>query len=200
MVKINRVYTRTGDKGTTRLADGTEVTKADPHIEAYGTVDELSSNLGVARSLLHQFAGDHSEAFQGLDTELVAIQQDLFDLGSLLATPVDSELQLPCITKQHVDALERLIDGLNDSLVPPKSFVLPGGHPAAAAMHVARTVCRRAERLCIDLEGVHGEERSIFIYLNRLSDYLFVASRWINHVSEFEEPCWQPGGGTLADS
>jgi len=199
MVKINRVYTRTGDKGTTRLADGTEVPKDTPHIEAYGTVDELSSNMGLSRSLLFATPSKCEERFRELDKVLMAIQQDLFDLGSLLATPVDSDLRLPSITAAHVTALEEHMDALNESLVPPKSFVLPGGHSAAAAMHVARTVCRRAERLCVDLPGVEGEGRNIFIYLNRLSDYLFVASRYINHVAGYGEPYWQPGGGTVTD-
>jgi len=200
MVKINRVYTRTGDEGNTRLADGTSVPKNDPRIEAYGTVDELSSILGLCRSLLLQSDKETAERFKTLDAVLRDIQQDLFDVGSLLATPVDSELQLPAITPAHVEALESHIDALNDSLVSPKSFVLPGGHAAASSMHIARTVCRRAERLCLNLEGVEGDERSIFIYLNRLSDYLFVASRWINHVGGFDEPYWIPGGGTVKKS
>ena len=197
MVKINRVYTRTGDQGTTRLADGTEVSKTDARIEAYGTVDELSSQLGLARSLLGFFPNEPEEGTHELNTLLTAIQQDLFDLGSLLATPLDSEIKLPSITADHVRELEHHLDALNDSLVPPTSFVLPGGHPAAASMHVARTVCRRAERLVVELPGVYGDDRNILIYLNRLSDLLFVAARWINHAAGCAEPFWEPGGGTV---
>jgi cob(I)alamin adenosyltransferase len=185
VVKLNRIYTRTGDKGTTALADGQRRSKADLRIETYGTVDETNACIGMAR--LH--------AEPRLDAMLAAIQNDLFDLGADLATPPTPE-PLPYeplrIVAAQVKRLEDDIDALNAAIPPLKSFVLPGGAPAAAALHLARTVCRRAERLAVELaarETVSGEALQ---YLNRLSDFLFVASRAANRDGA-DDVLWVPG-------
>ncbi|MGT2485335.1 cob(I)yrinic acid a,c-diamide adenosyltransferase [Methylobacterium oryzae CBMB20] len=186
MVKLNRIYTRTGDKGTTALADGQRRSKADLRVETYGTVDETNACIGMAR--LHT---------QGaLDGMLGAIQNDLFDLGADLATPPTPE-PLPYeplrIVASQVERLERDIDALNAAIPPLKSFVLPGGSPAAA-LHLARTVCRRAERLAVSLAAREDETVSpeALRYLNRLSDFLFVASRAANGDGA-DDVLWVPG-------
>lgn len=188
MVVLNRIYTRTGDKGTTALAAGGRRSKYDLRIEAYGTVDETNACIGMAR--LHT-AGHEIDAILG------RIQNDLFDLGSDLAT-VETGKPLPYeplrITQGQVERLEQEIDQLNEHLSPLRSFVLPGGTPAAAALHLARTVCRRAERLVVELmdkpdEAVSAEAVK---YLNRLSDLLFVASRYVNDKGKIDV-LWVPG-------
>ena len=176
MVTLNRIYTRTGDAGTTRLASGTQVSKADARVEAYGAVDETIACLGLART---HTAGD--EAFAVL---LARLQNELFDLGADLATPPardEAEGSRLRILDSQVDRLEAEIDALNAGLPELKSFILPGGTPAAAALHLARTVCRRAEREAVRLVEV-GEPVSepALRYLNRLSDLLFVAARHAN--------------------
>jgi cob(I)alamin adenosyltransferase len=187
LVKLNRIYTRTGDGGTTALADGQRRSKGDLRVETYGTVDETNSCIGMAR--LH--------ADPRLDGMLGAIQNDLFDLGADLATPEGPE-PLPYeplrIVASQVDRLERDIDALNASIPPIKSFVLPGGSPCAAALHLARTVCRRAERLAVRLGETEGEVLSpdAIRYLNRLSDFLFVASRAANRDGA-DDVLWVPG-------
>jgi cob(I)alamin adenosyltransferase len=217
MVRLNRIYTKTGDDGTTALVDGTRVPKNDRRVCAYGNLDELSAHLGMAISELHDrarayeglrdgqdrtiyaqtYGGDPRVRATALKTVLRAIQQDLFDMGSLLATPVDADIALPAITDAHVQVLEETLDRFNEDLAPLKSFVLPGGHPVAARLHVARTVCRSAERDIIGVAGTDQPGRRILHYLNRLSDLLFVLSRWINHDAELVEPLWQPESGTL---
>ena len=185
MVTLNRIYTRTGDAGRTRLASGEPVSKTDPRVEAYGGVDEANACVGLAR--LHT-AGDEI-----LDAILARVQNDLFDLGADLATPGRDETALRVVTGQ-VERLEREIDLLNAELSPLTSFVLPGGRPAAAALHLARTVCRRAERAAVHLASL--DEQAIspvgLQYLNRLSDLLFVASRWAN-AKGAEDVLWAPG-------
>ncbi|SFG69946.1 cob(I)yrinic acid a,c-diamide adenosyltransferase [Methylobacterium gossipiicola] len=187
MVTLNRIYTRTGDKGTTALASGERRSKADLRVETYGTVDETNACLGLVR--LH--------ADPALDAMLGLIQNDLFDLGADLATPETGE-PLPYEPLRMVDAqvkrLEADIDALNANLSPLKSFVLPGGSPAAAALHLARTVCRRAERLAVALAATEGENVSApaLQYLNRLSDFLFVASRAAN-ANGADDVLWVPG-------
>jgi cob(I)alamin adenosyltransferase len=189
MVALNRIYTRTGDKGTTGLATGERRPKHDLRIEAYGTVDETNAAIGVARL--------HTAADPGLDAMLARIQNDLFDLGADLATP-EGDKPAPKERLRVVDAqverLEREIDQLNDGLAPLRSFVLPGGAPAAAALHVARTVCRRAERLVVALREKPGETISptALKYLNRLSDFLFVAARHMNDRGA-RDVLWVPG-------
>ncbi|GGK17793.1 cob(I)yrinic acid a,c-diamide adenosyltransferase [Salinarimonas ramus] len=189
MVVLNRIYTKTGDQGTTALASGARRPKHDLRVESYGTVDETNACIGMAR--LHtKDAGD-------LDEMLARIQNDLFDLGADLATP-DTGEPLPYeplrVIDSQVERLEREIDQLNADLDPLRSFVLPGGTPAAAALHLSRTVCRRAERLVVALSQKEGEPVSpvAIRYLNRLSDFLFVASRWIN-AKGTGDVLWVPG-------
>jgi cob(I)alamin adenosyltransferase len=188
MVVLNRIYTRTGDHGTTALASGERRPKYDIRIEAYGTVDEANACVGLAR--LHT-------AGHEIDPMLGRIQNDLFDLGADLATP-DTGRPLPYeplrITDAQVERLEREIDQLNEPLASLRSFVLPGGTPAATALHLARTVCRRAERLVVQLAAQPGEAVSppCVKYLNRLSDFLFVASRYINDKGALDV-LWVPG-------
>jgi cob(I)alamin adenosyltransferase len=188
MVVLNRIYTRTGDKGTTALAAGGRRPKYDLRIEAYGTVDETNACIGLVR--LHT-------AGQEIDTMLGRIQNDLFDLGADLAT-VETDKPLPYeplrITQGQVDRLEQEIDRLNADLSVLRSFVLPGGTPAAAALHLARTVCRRAERHVVELTEKPDEKVSpeSVKYLNRLSDFLFVASRYVNDKGALDV-LWVPG-------
>ncbi|MBI1199623.1 MAG: cob(I)yrinic acid a,c-diamide adenosyltransferase [Phenylobacterium sp.] len=188
MVTLNRIYTRTGDAGTTRLASGASVSKSHLRVEAYGAVDEANACLGLAR--LHT-VGDSE-----LDPMLARIQNELFDLGADLATPArsdEAEGVVLRILDSQVARLEDEIDLLNGRLPDLKSFVLPGGTPAAAALHLARTVARRAEREAVRLveagEAVGGPAMR---YLNRLSDFLFVAARWANGRGE-AEVFWESG-------
>jgi cob(I)alamin adenosyltransferase len=187
VVALNRIYTRTGDKGTTGLARGERRKKHDLRVEAYGTVDETNACVGLARL--------HTEG--EVDAMLSRIQNELFDLGADLATP-ETEKPLPYeplrILDAQVERLEREIDRLNEALSPLRSFVLPGGSPAAAALHLARTVCRRAERLVVALSDKPDETVSpaAIKYLNRLSDFLFVASRFVNDRGG-RDVLWVPG-------
>jgi cob(I)alamin adenosyltransferase len=187
VVALNRIYTRTGDKGTTGLASGERRKKHDLRVEAYGTVDETNACVGLARL--------HTEG--EVDAMLSRIQNELFDLGADLATP-ETEKPLPYeplrILDAQVERLEREIDRLNEELSPLRSFVLPGGSPAAAALHLARTVCRRAERLVVALAEKPQEKVSpaAIKYLNRLSDFLFVASRFVNDRGG-GDVLWVPG-------
>lgn len=192
MVVLNRIYTRTGDAGETALGTGERVSKAHWRIQAYGTVDETNSTLGVVR--LHTTAPE----MQKLDQMLARIQNELFDLGADLCVPdTGKELgyePLRILPKQY-ERIEAEIDELNAELSPLRSFVLPGGHPAAAHLHVTRTVCRRAERLIVELashEGEHVSEGAV-AYVNRLSDFFFVASRWANAKSGAGDVLWVPG-------
>lgn len=189
MVTLNRIYTRTGDSGSTRLATGAPVSKASQRVEAYGGVDETNAAVGQARQ--------HTAADPVLDPILERIQNDLFDLGADLATPEQHgkpEWEPLRILDSQVERLEREIDLLNGELSPLTSFVLPAGSPAAAALHVARTVCRRAERACVALTTVEGEivGAPAIKYLNRLSDLLFVAARWSNDKGK-ADVLWKPG-------
>ena len=185
-MRIDRVYTRGGDQGQTSLIGGERVSKASPRLECYGTVDETNATLGlVIEALAGSAAGPH------LAPILRRVQHELFNLGAELAAPdPDTRAKLPRIEQRHIDALERDIDAVNDDLPPLKSFVLPGGGQASAHAHLARTVCRRAERLIVTLmrEG-HASELAIQ-YLNRLSDALFVWGRWAAHKDGKDEPLW----------
>jgi len=189
MVVLNRIYTRTGDKGTTALSDGERRPKYDLRIESYGTVDEVNAFIGLARL--------HSAAIPELDGMLMRIQNDLFDLGADLATPARGK-PLPYeplrIIDSQVARLESEIDELNKSLAPLRSFVLPAGSALAAALHVARTVCRRAERQVVELAERPDEPvfETNIKYLNRLSDFLFVAARYAN-ARESGDVLWVPG-------
>ena len=176
MVILNRIYTRTGDAGSTRLVTGESVSKASARVAAYGEVDELNAVIGLARQ--------HTVGDADLDPLLARIQNDLFDLGADLATPergADAPAALRIVASQ-VERLEREIDTLNDSLSPLTSFVLPGGSAASAALHLARTVCRRAERAAVAFAEAEqtGAHAGALRYLNRLSDLLFVAARFAN--------------------
>lgn len=190
MVKLNKIYTKTGDAGTTGLGTGERVAKDAARIAAYGTVDEANSAIGLARIHL---GGGH----QGLDAKLERIQNDLFDLGADLCVPDRGEplgYEPLRMSEAQVDRIEAEIDELNAELQPLKSFVLPGGSAGAAALHVARTVCRRAEREMVTLSGLAGETVSpaALKYINRLSDFLFVASRYVNDRGR-SDVLWVPG-------
>lgn len=189
MVTLNRIYTRTGDAGSTRLATGAPVSKASVRVESYGGVDETNAAIGMARQ--------HTGADAVLDAILERIQNDLFDLGADLATPEQHgkpEWEPLRILDSQVERLEQEIDLLNGEIPPLTSFVLPAGSPAAAALHVARTVCRRAERTCVALSEMDGEivGAPAIKYLNRLSDLLFVAARWSNDKGK-ADVLWKPG-------
>ncbi len=194
MVVLNRIYTRTGDDGTTALGTGERRPKYDLRVTAYGTVDETNAALGLVR--LHTGPGSAVEDF---DPMLARIQNDLFDLGADLATPddgVDRGWEPLRIVGAQVDRLERDIDLLNAPLKPLRSFVLPAGTPAATHLHVARTVCRRAERLVVELSHMPGEivSEAAVRYLNRLSDLLFVMSRAANDRA-VGDVLWVPAAG-----
>jgi cob(I)alamin adenosyltransferase len=189
MVKLNKIYTRTGDDGTTGLVAGPRRLKHDLRVEAYGTIDEANSAIGVARL--------HTSDEPVLDQMLMAIQNDLFDLGADLSTPETGEpatFEPLRIIQPQVDGLERDIDTLNAELSPLTSFVLPGGSPAAAQLHLARTIVRRAERLMVALSKTEGEGVSApaLKYVNRLSDLLFVAARHANDRGG-ADVLWVPG-------
>lgn len=188
MVTLNRIYTRTGDKGKTRLATGKPVSKASLRVEAYGCVDETNACLGLARV--------HMAADTDLDAMLARIQNELFDLGADVAAPPkkdDADGSVLRILDSQVARLESEIDTMNEALAPLTSFILPGGTPAAGALHLARTVCRRAEREAIRLVEAGGAVSGPALrYLNRLSDFLFVAARWANDRGH-AEVFWRSG-------
>ena len=190
MVVLNKIYTKTGDDGTTALGTGERRAKHDPRIEAYGTVDETNAAIGLARA---ELSPDLAE----LDAMLARIQNDLFDLGAELATPDDGkpkDFEPLRIVASQVERIERDIDRLNAELAPLRSFVLPAGSRAAAALHLARTIARRAERAMTALAATEGENvaRPALVYMNRLSDFLFVASRWVNARGD-GDVLWVPG-------
>ena len=186
MVRLTRIYTRGGDKGETSLGDGRRVPKHDLRVAAYGTVDEVNAVVGLSR--LHTRGDAEADAMLG------RIQNDLFDLGADLCTPEEENPKHPPlrVTESQVDRLEREIDAMNASLEPLRSFVLPGGTPAAAYLHLARTVARRAERLVTELAGAEPVGAPALKYLNRLSDHLFVLSRWVNAKAD-GDVLWVPG-------
>jgi cob(I)alamin adenosyltransferase len=188
MVTLSRIYTRTGDDGTTGLVGTERRLKCDVRIDAYGTVDEANSAIGIART---HTATSHAS----IDIMLSRIQNDLFDVGADLATPHSKEppkYEPLRATQAQVDWVESVIDQLNADLKPLKSFVLPGGTPAAAALHLARTITRRAERLAVELSQTEQVNPLAIHYLNRLSDFLFVASRSVNDNGALDV-LWVPG-------
>ncbi len=183
MARLTHIITRTGDDGTTGLVGGERVSKDSPRVWACGTVDELNSALGVARSLLTD---------QSLTELLRAVQNDLFNLGAELATPPGRFLDgMPRIEERHLLELEQRVATWNAELGPLQEFILPGGHPAAAQLHVARTVCRRAERFCVRLAKTEPVGEWVVPYLNRLGDALFTLARWVNHRANIPETCWR---------
>lgn len=191
MVKINKIYTRTGDDGSTGLVDGSRLSKADSRMQAIGDVDEANSAIGLAIAALES-GGDDDKA---LIADLRRIQNDLFDLGADIATPGEnfepSEMELRIVASQ-VEWIEQAIDAANEHLAPLTSFILPGGSAPAAAMHVARAVARRAERSLVAAAQEAGINRQALAYINRLSDYLFVLCRVIN-ASRGGDVQWVPG-------
>ena len=183
MVRLNRIYTRTGDDGSTSLGGGRRVPKDSARIEAYGTVDELNSAIGLAVA-------------QGLDAEITAplqrVQNDLFHLGADLCIVEEDKARVPAprIESRHVDELEQLMDRLSEELTPLENFVLPGGSRGAAALHLARTICRRAERLVVALSRHEAVGPHTISYLNRLSDALFVMARFENRRRGVPDVLW----------
>ena len=184
-VRLTRIYTRAGDRGETSLGDHSRVSKLDRRIAAFGTVDELNAALGVA------LAGDGLP--ERLRAPLARIQNDLFDVGADLSVPAGVTDRLR-VDQPAIDRLEQLCDELNAELPMLKSFVLPGGTEAAARLHVARTICRRAERDTLAADAEHGVNPRVLSYLNRLSDFLFIAARTANADAGGDEPLWKPGG------
>ncbi len=186
MPRLTRIYTKTGDEGRTGLGGGQRVPKDSQRVETYGTVDELNSQIGVALA---------TGLCQRLSGELRLIQNELFDLGADLATPATSQARhpVPTVEPRHIEKLEGLIDEFNEVVGPLTNFLLPGGAPGAAQLHVARTVCRRAERAATTLAREETIGPTVLRYLNRLSDALFVMARYENHERGVPEPLWEPG-------
>jgi cob(I)alamin adenosyltransferase len=185
-VRLTKIYTRGGDAGETSLGDGSRVSKLDARIAAYGTVDELNAAVGVA------VAGGCPETIREV---LVRVQNELFDLGADLSVPSEHAARLR-VTQHQVDRLEDECDRFNAELPDLKSFVLPGGTEASARLHVARTICRRAEREALVAAGAHDVNPLAIVYLNRLSDLLFILARAANAAEGRAEPLWRPGSSS----
>jgi cob(I)alamin adenosyltransferase len=191
---LNRIYTRRGDAGETSLVGGQRVPKDEPRIEAYGTVDELNAFVGMAVVS----CGEHP-SLAPLALILLRVQHELFNLGAILATkPEDVHPQQPHVTAAEITQLEREIDAMNADLSGLRSFVLPGGTRLNAELHVTRTICRRAERLLVSLARMEPVPPEAIQYLNRLSDAMFVWSRWVNHVLGAPEVLWDPNAAASA--
>lgn len=186
-----KIYTRTGDKGTTSLFSGQRVPKDNSFIEALGTVDEGNSALGLALSFIPK-----EPSFAQIREQLETIQHALFDVGAALATPrschLDQKLEKTRFDEEAINLLENWIDHMEGQLPSLQTFILPGGHPAGAALHLSRSIMRRAERLVIPLYEQADVTQAVLVYLNRLSDYLFVVSRFVNHQLHVPETSWQP--------
>ena len=190
-MRITKVYTKTGDAGKTRLAGGQQVWKDSVRVEAYGTVDEINASIGVVRVINADMTEAHLEAGQ-LEEELRWIQNKLFDIGSILATaPGQTFKNMPQVTGKDVTRLEKLIDRCQEHLEPLKEFILPGGGKVSGFLHQARTICRRAERICIRLAKEEPVDAQINIFLNRLSDALFVLARWVAKTQGEAEFLWE---------
>lgn len=179
-----KIYTKTGDGGKTSLLGGTKISKADLRIDAYGTVDELNAYIGLCKELI---------AVEEIKSELTSIQNTLFILGSLLAVDPDKpiNMELPVLGDDEIMLLENKIDEMEGLLTPMKSFILPGGSVSISNIHVARSVCRRAERCCVRLSLDSQVDEKIIIYLNRLSDYLFVLARYVGYLTKVLDVPWQ---------
>ena len=192
MVRLTRIYTRGGDDGSTALVGGERVSKDDLRIEAYGTVDELNATLGMVLER-NRSCGQDAEARERLERVLTQVQQELFNLGSSLATRLESRWpNQPTIVAADVTRLEQILDEMNAELPKLKSFILPGGGPVGATLHLARTVCRRAERCVVRLAAQEATDPNDLQYLNRLSDLLFVAGRWVAQRQGEPEILWRP--------
>ena len=190
-MRITKVYTRTGDAGKTRLAGGQQVWKDSLRVEAYGTIDELNAVVGVVR-VMNADAQSVNPAASQLEEELRWVQNKLFDVGSILATaPGQTFKNMPQIAAQDVTRLEKLIDRCQKDLEPLKEFILPGGGKVSGFLHQARTVCRRAERLCVALSKVEPVDPLIIKFVNRLSDTLFVLARWVAKTQGEPEFLWE---------
>ena len=182
-VRLTRIYTGGGDAGETSLGDGTRASKLDERIAAFGTVDEVNAAIGLALS---------APCPHDVRDVLRRVQNELFDLGADLSVPLEREGRLR-VTHEQVEALERDCDRFNEPLPELKSFVLPGGDEIAARLHISRTTCRRAERDALRAAGAHGVNPIALVYLNRLSDLLFILARAVNAAAGHEEPVWKPG-------
>jgi cob(I)alamin adenosyltransferase len=190
-MRISKVYTRTGDGGKTRLAGGQEVWKDALRVEAYGTVDELNSVIGLVR-VNNEKRELNNQASAQLEKVLRWVQNKLFDLGGILATaPGESFPNMPTVTPEDVTYLEQQIDECQKELSPLKEFILPGGGQVSAFLHLARTICRRAERLCVKLSREEQVEKELVQFLNRLSDALFVLARWVAKTQREPEFLWE---------
>lgn len=190
-MRITKVYTRTGDAGKTRLAGGQPVWKDSLRVEAYGTIDELNATIGVVRVMNADVGSERSAAAQ-LEDELRWVQNKLFDVGSILATaPGQTFTNMPEVTAKDVTRLEQLIDRCQKDLEPLKEFILPGGGKVSGFLHHARTVCRRAERVCVALSKAEPVDPMIVTFVNRLSDALFVLARWVSKTQGEPEFLWE---------
>ncbi len=178
-----KIYTKTGDNGTTSLFDGQRVRKDNLRVETYGTVDELNSIIGLALAF---------GVPQEMKDDLIRINNDLFILGSDLATPINDQLKVNRIGDQHIKWLEQKIDEYSEMLPSLRNFILPGGAQSAAFLHQARTVCRRLERIAVSLLEIEDIGQFVIVYINRLSDYLFVAARFANFLNNKEDVVWNP--------
>lgn len=181
-----KIYTKTGDKGTTSLIGGTKVLKSNERIEAYGTIDELNSHIGMCRDLINDIP---------LQASLKEIQDRLFTIGAALACDPDKEsrMKIPDLKLEDVVRLEQEMDSMDEKLEPLQQFILPGGHPTVSQIHITRCVCRRAERLIVQLLiREEGDDNLIIQYMNRLSDYLFTLARYIAKSMNIEEVNWNP--------
>lgn len=185
-----RIYTRSGDKGETSLFSGERVPKNDPLIEALGSIDECNSAIGVGIAHLPP-----DKKFSQTKEQLITIQHALFDLGAAIATPRTraerDKIDKTRFDEEEISLLEQWIDEMDAGLPKLNHFILPGGHPCGAMLHLARSLCRRAERLVIPLKQNEDVSDKIICYLNRLSDYLFIASRWVNHLTDIPETRWE---------
>ena len=195
-MRITKVYTRVGDKGTTSLADGSAVSKDDLRLETYGTVDELNAVVGLCRSTLQASDDIDEPQIKLMDEWLERVQNDLFNLGGDLATPLASRWEsMVVVGDREILNLEQMIDHLQTILPPLREFVLPGGARLNAELHLARTVCRRAERIAVQLQMQAEINPKAVPFLNRLSDFFFVASRWVQHLMGRKEVTWSKPGG-----
>lgn len=198
-MRITKVYTRTGDAGQTRLAGGQQVWKDCLRVEAYGTVDELNASIGLVRAMNAESLAT-SPASTQLEEDLRWVQNKLFDVGSILATaPGQTFNNMPTVTAKDVTKLERMIDRCQKDLAPLKEFILPGGGKVSATLHQARTICRRAERVCIRLTREETVGAELNKYLNRLSDALFVLARWVAKTQGEPEFLWERESSAIAD-
>ena len=190
-MRITKVYTRTGDAGKTRLAGGQPVWKDSLRVEAYGSVDELNSSIGMVR-VFNQEIVEHNKQAGQLEDELRWVQNKLFDVGSILATiPGQTFKNMPQVLASDVTRLEKMIDRCQKSLEPLKEFILPGGGKVSGFLHQARTICRRAERVCVALSKIEAVDPTIIKFVNRLSDALFVLARWVAKTQGEPEFLWE---------